>query len=263
MSGGIRREDSAVPDVSFGFRCRRSGRCCQVRGGVAWVDPSEQAAIASHMNLSNETFRTRHTRQLTDPRSGQLRSALRDREDGACELLDGGNQCSVYEARPKQCRDFPFWGSVADDSGAFERARDICPGIEAVPSQAFTARVVRELAELMAAHSTAPAETCPHDHGGELVQVSRLEFEAVAIANDTRGNSAPKARVCPSLRGSQCTQPGAKPIACRQLDEPKREDLYAKLQDLHRRSGYPHTTGSIGSFAAPDPEAKLTPLPSP
>jgi Fe-S-cluster containining protein len=253
--------DATAPEVSFGFRCKRSGRCCQVRGGVAWVDPAEQQAIAAHMSMPIETFHAKHTRELTDPRTGELRSALRDREDGACELLEAGNQCSVYEARPKQCRDFPFWDSVADDPASFERARDICPGIEVIPSGEFTQRVVRQLGELMTATSKAPTAACPHDQNGELVHVSRLEFEAIAAA--VPGSQSSGSRACPSYKSSLCTSPSAKPIACRELGESACEDLNAKLQDLHKGAGYPHTMGTIGSFAAPDPEQQLAPLQAP
>ncbi len=255
--------DESTPDVSFGFRCKRSGRCCQVRGGIAWVDPIEQDAIATHMNLPVQSFRTKHTRELTDPRTGELRTALRDREDGACELLEAGNQCSVYEARPKQCRDFPYWDSVAGELASFERARAICPGIEAVPSPHFTDRVVHQLGQLMGTHAPAPTATCPHGEGGKLAQVSRLEFEAIANAQTSASNRPKTSGACPSFRDSLCTHPSAKPIACRELGEADRETLYAELQGLHRSHDYPHTTGSIGSFAAPDPGAKLTPLDAP
>ena len=215
------------------------------------------------MNLSIQSFRTKHTRELTDPRTGELRSALRDREDGACELLEAGNQCSVYEARPKQCRDFPYWDSVAGELASFERARAICPGIEAVPSPHFTDRVVRQLVQLMDAHAPTPTATCPHGQGGELAQVSRLEFEAIAAAQTPASERPGTPRTCPSHRDSLCAHPSAKPIACRELDEADREALYAQLQDLHRSSDYPHTTGPIGSFSAPDPKAKLAPLEAP
>lgn len=55
--------------------------------------------------------------------------SLADRPDGACILLDG-NRCSLYEARPAQCRDFPRrW-----------RVHSGCPALSRPPTPRPTGR---------------------------------------------------------------------------------------------------------------------------
>jgi Fe-S-cluster containining protein len=49
-------------------------------------------------------------------------------EDHTCVLLKDG-QCAVYEARPLQCRTYPFWGIHLADPESWQRASKSCPGI--------------------------------------------------------------------------------------------------------------------------------------
>jgi Fe-S-cluster containining protein len=37
--------------------------------------------------------------------------------------------CSVYDSRPIQCRNFPFWDFVLKDEGAWNRTAAGCPGM--------------------------------------------------------------------------------------------------------------------------------------
>ncbi len=114
---------------SFRFRCRRSGNCCRVRGYV-WLAPGEDQLLAQSLSLSPEAFRRRFVRTVPCPRTGVLREALTERLDGRCALLEGHNECGVYSARPEHCRRFPFWSSISNDPAAFERALELCPGLE-------------------------------------------------------------------------------------------------------------------------------------
>jgi len=70
--------------------------------------------LASALNLDETDFVERFTR-LAENRA-QL--SLRDAEDGACVFLDQ-DRCSVYEARPQQCRIFPFPTTTPEE----------CPGL--------------------------------------------------------------------------------------------------------------------------------------
>lgn len=71
-------------------------------------------------------FTTLHT-DLTRDRRGLT---LKERADGSCIYLDANGACTVYEARPKQCREFPYqwnypgWESRCDNQCALPGPSD-------------------------------------------------------------------------------------------------------------------------------------------
>ena len=83
------------------FKCSGCGDCCRWTGSVLLTD-ADLPRLALHLDLSDQDFIDKHTRLA--PNRQQL--ALRDQSDGSCAFLEG-NRCSIYEARPEQCRTFP------------------------------------------------------------------------------------------------------------------------------------------------------------
>jgi Fe-S-cluster containining protein len=77
---------------------------------------SDHPRLAAHLGLSEQEFVERHTRLA--PNRRQL--ALLDQPDGSCAFLQG-NRCSVYEARPEQCRTFPYAWNVAEGCPELDR----------------------------------------------------------------------------------------------------------------------------------------------
>ncbi len=63
--------------------------------------------MVQHLDMDEPAFTDRFTR-LAANRQGL---SLQAREDEACVFLEN-DRCSIYEARPQQCRDFPFTWSV-------------------------------------------------------------------------------------------------------------------------------------------------------
>ena len=54
---------------------------------------------------------------------------LVERDDGGCIFLGQDMKCQVYEARPKQCRTYPFWPELLADETSWEWEGIKCPGI--------------------------------------------------------------------------------------------------------------------------------------
>lgn len=83
------------------FKCRRCGICCRWSGHVL-LTAEDITRLASAAGLSEEEFIERYTILAANRR--QL--SLADAPDGSCILFENG-LCTLYEARPAQCRDFP------------------------------------------------------------------------------------------------------------------------------------------------------------
>lgn len=86
------------------FSCTGCGECCRARNGrPSWVYVTieERRRLAAHFKLSTSAF----TRRYCQKTHGffHLREPTSD-----CVFLDGA-RCTVYAARPGQCRTYPFW----------------------------------------------------------------------------------------------------------------------------------------------------------
>jgi Fe-S-cluster containining protein len=75
------------------------------------------------MNIGVEEFEDSYVRHYS---SGKM--SLTEKRNGDCVLLEGKG-CGVYAARPKQCRDYPFWPEVMQSAFAWLREAQRCPGI--------------------------------------------------------------------------------------------------------------------------------------
>ena len=81
----------------------------------------EIEGLASFLEMSIEEFGHRYLRKVGSKYS------LLERANGDCVFYSGG--CSVYPARPRQCRTFPFWSANLQSRSAWKEARKECPGI--------------------------------------------------------------------------------------------------------------------------------------
>ncbi len=107
------------------FECTGSGRCCVSRGeyGFVYLTRDDRRQLAAHLGLSPAAFRRLHCAK-TD---GYWHLADKPGET-TCRFLDG-TRCSVYEARPIQCRTWPFWPENMDARRWDEEVASFCPGV--------------------------------------------------------------------------------------------------------------------------------------
>jgi uncharacterized protein len=81
--------------------CTACANCC--RHSVVSVNKPEIENIALHLGTTPETVVRLYT--VPDPEAPASRQTLLNSGEG-CVFLDG-NLCMIYEARPKDCRNFP------------------------------------------------------------------------------------------------------------------------------------------------------------
>jgi uncharacterized protein len=111
-----------APLGTLRFQCQPGcTRCCDQQGYV-YLSESDLKSAAKFLGLSPRQFekryvyRTRHLRRLRKPRDRQ------------CPFLLGGG-CSIHPAKPTQCRLFPFWPELVEQTKAWTETAAWCPGI--------------------------------------------------------------------------------------------------------------------------------------
>jgi len=107
------------------FECHRCGECCVGGNGYVWVGTAEIERLAQRLEMSLNDFGRRFLRQV----NGYL--ALTDVPGGGCVFYANG--CQVYEARPDQCRTFPFWTKNLMSPDAWQATAARCPGMNTGP----------------------------------------------------------------------------------------------------------------------------------
>jgi Fe-S-cluster containining protein len=105
--------------------CRTcGGRCCNGESGNIWVNPREIEAISHLLGMAAQDFIELYLRK-----TGYRFSIKELKSDGnySCVFYDSGRGgCTVYEARPEQCRTFPFWPYFKDNVAELLAE---CPGV--------------------------------------------------------------------------------------------------------------------------------------
>lgn len=105
------------------FNCTQCGDCCTGAPGYVWVNQEEIGQLASHLGLSIDEFEQKYVRQVG------IRKSLVEYSNGDCVFFDGQKRkCTVYEARPRQCRTWPFWNSNIRTPEAWAETCQVCPG---------------------------------------------------------------------------------------------------------------------------------------
>lgn len=104
------------------FQCTQCGRCCGGEPGYIWMTPAEIRTAAEAVGLHVLDFCSMYVAEYPQGFS------LREMANGDCCLLQGG-RCRIYDARPAQCRTWPFWPSNLASKVTWAEAARRCPGI--------------------------------------------------------------------------------------------------------------------------------------
>jgi hypothetical protein len=104
------------------FTCTRCGKCCRDRDEptFVFVEEDDILALSEHLGLSVKRFISRYCAWDED-------GYILTKKPGACIFWSEEVGCEVYEARPVQCRTWPFWASNLREEN-WEEAADFCPG---------------------------------------------------------------------------------------------------------------------------------------
>ncbi len=105
------------------FECTQCGDCCTGAPGFVWVNREEIAALAKLLDMPVADFEAKYVRKVG------IRKSLIEFANGDCVFFDGqARKCTVYGARPRQCRTWPFWESNVATDEAWKQTCQVCPG---------------------------------------------------------------------------------------------------------------------------------------
>lgn len=105
------------------FKCTGCGDCCTGGPGYVWVNRADIAQLAQAVNMNEGEFEERFVRDVG------VRKSLKEYPNGDCVFFNNKTRkCSVYEARPRQCRTWPFWDSNIRTPEAWADTCQVCPG---------------------------------------------------------------------------------------------------------------------------------------
>lgn len=96
----IEELQTVAREVEAKIDCTACANCC--RNSVVHVTPADILSIGAHLGV--DTAEVEHHYVQPDPEDS-LRRVLRNTPEG-CIFLNN-NLCSIYENRPRVCRDFP------------------------------------------------------------------------------------------------------------------------------------------------------------
>ena len=105
------------------FTCTQCGNCCTGAPGYVWVNKKEIEQLAAVMGMGVEHFEARYVRKVG------IRRSLKELPNYDCVLFDPeSRKCRAYDARPRQCRTWPFWDSNLSSRDAWKQTCHMCPG---------------------------------------------------------------------------------------------------------------------------------------
>lgn len=113
-------------DKGLKFECQMCRYCCSSEPGYVYLTKDDIEKAASLLSVSFDEFISRYCR-LVDFGSYSLVS-LQETPDYDCIFLSP-HGCTIYNARPLQCRTYPFWKNVMESEEAWINEGKSCPGI--------------------------------------------------------------------------------------------------------------------------------------
>jgi len=113
-------------DDGLRFSCTGCRYCCGVEPGYVFLTHDDVDRLAAFFHLEPACFIETYCRKV--PMGGISYVSLKEKARNDCEFLESYG-CSVYEARPLQCRTYPFWSGIVASKQAWDDEARSCPGI--------------------------------------------------------------------------------------------------------------------------------------
>lgn len=104
------------------------GNCCIGESGYIWINPEEIKKLSESLSVSVEDLKQKYLNKINYKFS--IKEKKISENNFACIFFDTTiKQCSIYHARPSQCKTFPFWDYFKKNE---KEVYIECPGIKTI-----------------------------------------------------------------------------------------------------------------------------------
>ncbi|HEB31252.1 MAG TPA: YkgJ family cysteine cluster protein [Spirochaetes bacterium] len=107
------------------FECTKCGKCCTGFPGFVYLSESDILSITKYLKENIGRFLIKYTKNVS--LFHENRYSLIEKPNYDCVFWD--SLCTIYPARPYQCRTYPFWKKHVVSEREWEKAGKFCPGI--------------------------------------------------------------------------------------------------------------------------------------
>ena len=117
----------------FQFECVKCVNCCTDKTkGYVYLEINEIFKISKHLGISIDELLDKYIEyreEIIDLDDGEFKFNVFSitQKNGSCIFLRGGN-CNIYEFRPFQCRQYPFWNDIFNNKDNFKKYKVRCNG---------------------------------------------------------------------------------------------------------------------------------------
>jgi hypothetical protein len=108
------------------FTCMRCSKCCRHDPGYVFLSANDLLELCRALALEEGAFIERFCRWVDMGDHEEL--SLNETRSFDCVFWTQAG-CSVYRARPSQCRTYPFWERIVESDDAWKAESAHCPGI--------------------------------------------------------------------------------------------------------------------------------------
>jgi Fe-S-cluster containining protein len=107
------------------FSCTTCHACCRHDPGYVFLSKKDLDRMLAYLNLEAELFVKKYCRWVDQ--GGDPILSLVEKSNFDCIFWDQG--CTIYQARPDQCRSYPFWPGPLSSQEDWDWEKRFCPGI--------------------------------------------------------------------------------------------------------------------------------------
>lgn len=113
-------------DNGIGFLCTRCSACCCYDPGYVFLYEKDIPIMLQKLNITYYDFVERYCRWILFS-DGYEYLTLKEKTNYDCIFWENG--CSIYQARPLQCKAFPFWPTALRSVDAWNATISGCKAI--------------------------------------------------------------------------------------------------------------------------------------